>query len=220
MNVRVLRGDDLGQAVAAVEPVGLSGRDVAELTGLLHGMLADDSINDREALFLSTWLRNRPSALTGWPGADLFALCERMLNCPADGAEVGAELRELIGRIIGGRVVETGACGGVVTQVVFDDLKTLPTPGATICLTGTFVGVSRRELEERLSGLGYRIAKNSLGSSVEMLVVGAAASKDWVSSSYGRKIEAALSRRKKPGKPMIVAEKQLLSLLSAVRDQL
>jgi hypothetical protein len=182
-------------------------------------MLADDSINEREALFLSTWLRNRPSALTGWPGAELFSLCERMLDCPLDGAEVRAELRDLIGRIIGGSVVETGACGGVVTQVVFDDLETLPAPGATVCLTGTFVGVSRRELEERLAWLGYRIAKNSLSASVEMLVVGAAASKDWVSSSYGRKIEAALSRRKKQGKPMIVAEKQLLPLLAAVPDQ-
>jgi hypothetical protein len=182
-------------------------------------LLADDSINEREALFLSTWLRNRPSALTGWPGADLFTLCERMLNCPADDAEVGADLRELTGRIVGGRLVETGACGGAVTQVVFDDLKTLPTPGATVCLTGTFVGLSRRALEERLAVLGYRIAKNSLGSSVEMLVVGAASSKDWVSSAYGRKIEAALSRRKKQGKPMIVSEKQLIPLLSSVRDQ-
>jgi hypothetical protein len=54
--------------------------DIHELVGLCKGVLADGTINLKEAEFIQNWLLERDDVLQIWPADELHALLGRVLQ--------------------------------------------------------------------------------------------------------------------------------------------
>ena len=75
--------------------------DIHELVGLCKGVLADGTINLKEAEFIRNWLLERGDVLQLWPADELHALLARVLQ---DGVLTEAEgdaLTDLLEEITG-----------------------------------------------------------------------------------------------------------------------
>jgi len=112
----------------------------------------------------------------------------------------------MLGDLIGGGFHETGAAGGTSTQFPVDEIAEIDFAGATFCFTGKFIFGQRSACEEVVIALGAVASKN-VTKKVNYLVIGELASRDWVASSHGRKIEKALYFKEKGVPVMILSEK-------------
>lgn len=78
-------------------------------------------------------------------------------------------------------------------------------PGRRFCLTGKFLFGTRKQCEAAVLQLGGE-TQSTPTSSTSFLVIGAIGSRDWVHSTHGRKIEAAVRLRDNGGFLGIVSE--------------
>ncbi|NTW43625.1 MAG: hypothetical protein HGB14_04130 [Anaerolineaceae bacterium] len=97
------------------------------------------------------------------------------------------------------------------TTVPLDYGAVIEFPDRIFCLTGQFLHGSRKECQELIVARGGEVI-NRMNRFVHYLVVGTMSSKDWMYSSYGRKIEVAVKNRDEKGYAIrIVSEEMWLS---------
>ena len=84
--------------------------------------------------------------------------------------------------------------------------------GTAFALTGTFVLGTRNDVERMIRSLGGTIKANVTGQT-DVLVCGHLASRDWIHSSHGRKIEAAIRLKQEGHTLYIVSERTLKTAL-------
>lgn len=165
---------------------------INELTGIIRGLIADSALNEHEALFLDTWLRNHESTWDAWPANIIRRTIQQVM---ADGKITQPELAHLLDvltRAIGGTMEETGgAPEGIATTLPAEDLDSLTWPGTTFCLTGEFIYGTRRYCAEAIEQRGG-VLLNSVTKKLDVLVIGTNSSPAWINSSHGRKIEKAV----------------------------
>lgn len=169
-------------------------RDISELLGLAKGLLADGQLSIEETGLLADWIRAHPDATGTWPGS---ALASRLTQIYADGTvteEERDDLRELLSGLVGGKL---GILAGLepTTSLPLDS----PPPQVlfqekTFVLTGKFV-MGPRAACERLTALAGGQCETSVTKRTSYLVIGTFASRDWIHSTYGRKIEKAMEYR-------------------------
>lgn len=75
--------------------------DIPELIGLCRGVMADGTINLKEAEFILRWLKERRGVLETWPADELYALLCKVLEDNALSKEEEAALGELLEEVIG-----------------------------------------------------------------------------------------------------------------------
>lgn len=178
-------------------------RAVHEMLGLIKGVLVDGVVSDAEVLAFRDWFAANPDALTVWPGYRLSARIRAIL---ADGRVDDAEredLRLLFQATAGVQLVEEANAS---TTLAFDD----PSPvlnfeGSTYLFTGRLVYGTRSHCEQAVRSRGASVVSR-LNSDVNVLVVGCIGSRDWIHSSFGRKIEAAVKLRRSGSGIVIVPE--------------
>lgn len=193
------------------------------LLGMCRGMVADRELNEREVLYLDSWLRENVDLTRGWPGDVLADQLSRVLADGATDADELASLTQTIDDVIGHA---DGATGGASTalcdrilpsQVVF--------PGRSFLFTGTVIGASRKKLKELVTTLGGVAAPDSVlffadvrGDlpQLDYLIVGGVAARDWSHSSFGTKIQYA-ARARELGAPLRILNEETFWL--AVRQQ-
>jgi NAD-dependent DNA ligase len=184
----------------------LDSRVASELLGVAKGVVFDRVVNLAEMEALSRWLDAHPEAHSAFPGREIAA---RLLRIYADGvvaAEEQAELRAYLEALTGSPTNGTGAAADRSTAAPLDR----PPPAVIFAdrkfvLTGGFAFGTRGDCEGFIRSLGGVIQSN-VSDATDYLVVGALGSDAWITSSYGRKIEAA-AERKSAGLPIaIVAE--------------
>jgi len=187
-------------------------RQVDEIIGLCKGVLCDGAVNQSEAEFLLTWLENNRHAADQWPASVLYPRIQAMLE---DGVLDDEEEQELLGLLM----EITGKPGINVkgetasTTLPFDD----PAPrvnfsGETFCLTGKFACGPRREVEMAVMERGGLCKKNPCKNTA-FLVVGEIGSRDWIHSSFGRKIEKAIQLRDGGASVAIISEERFFNYL-------
>ena len=81
--------------------------------------------------------------------------------------------------------------------------------GSTFCLTGDFVSGDRDSVHTMLKYLGANTSPN-VSKQVNYLVIGTLASKNWLYTSHGRKIEKALLLKRENVDITIISERTLL----------
>src|SRR5690606_20128514 len=81
--------------------------------------------------------------------------------------------------------------------------------GLSMCLTGNFVSGRRKAVQLRLQSMGATI-KTSVSSKLDVLVIGALVSPDWLYSSHGLKIQDALRWKSQGRSLLLIAEEDLL----------
>jgi NAD-dependent DNA ligase len=180
-------------------------RDIAEFLGLAKGLLADGIVTAHEAEVVAQWIAAHPDAAEQWPINVLTARVDRIFQDGRVDDDERAELAEILSEIVGGR-------GGVIAGE--DAATSLPLdapppalvwPGAVFVFTGKFAFGSRAECQRHvaLRGASCEVA---VTRRTTHLVIGTFGSRDWVQTSFGRKIEKAVESRATTGKPIIVGE--------------
>ena len=182
---------------------------VNELIGFLTGVASDGVLNDDEVGALSTWLDSNESIKNSWPAS---VIVDRLANILDDGIMGDEERDDLL--ITVNQVTGTESDAGEVTieastEVWEDKIDSIQIARSTFCLSGDFVSGDRNAVDTMLRCLGAEISPN-VNKTVDYLVIGTLASKDWLYTSHGRKIEKALLLKREGHKITIITERTLL----------
>jgi hypothetical protein len=180
-------------------------RDLSEFLGLAKGVLADGVVTDVEARHTADWMASHPDAAEQWP---LPAVIQRLQRIFADGRvdeEERRDLAELLRAIVGGTAgVIVGA--DAPTELPLD----APPPvfawsGAVFVFTGKFAYGTRANCEREVISRGG-ICHDRITKKTNYLVIGTFGSRDWMHTSFGRKIQKAVTYRSKGQQLFIVSE--------------
>ena len=169
-------------------------RDVCELLGLAKGLLADGVVTETEAALLGDWVNVHQDASDVWP---ISALYRRLDRAFADGVIDEAErldLAELLESPVPGTAgVIAGA--DAATELPLD--RPAPTTvwrASVFVFTAKFAFGPRKDGERQVRNLGGE-CEPGVTQRTNYLVVGTFGSRDWAHTSFGRKIEKAVSYR-------------------------
>jgi NAD-dependent DNA ligase len=191
-------------------------RAADELVGVCRGMLSDGVISAQEAQFLKDWIdRNAIHA-----GAFPFDIVYRQLQSAlADGVFDEDEERDLLStlaNLVGGehRAGQPGSPSLASALPLCHPAPTIQFPGSVFVVTGTFAFGSRRQVVDALE-TRQASAASTVSKKVNFLVIGEIGSQAWRHSSYGRKIEAAVSLREQGVPLRIVSEPHWRDALTA-----
>lgn len=185
----------------------ISDRTVDELVGICKAFGADGQVSQDEALFLEAWLKANAAYATRWP-ADV--LCTRLQAALADrslSSEEGKELLATLHEIAGaGATSPAAAVENLSSTLPFDKpAPAIAFAGRSFCFTGKFAFGPRKLCEAEVLKRGGALAKD-IEPGLGYLVVGLLGSRDWIHTSFGRKIEAAVAFRAAGQKLVIVGE--------------
>jgi NAD-dependent DNA ligase len=187
-------------------------RLVAEMLGLVKGMICDGVLTDGEAVALHQWLRSHPDVTVGYPG-NLIA--ERLQAAFADGILEEHERTELLDlmRSLAGETDDQSGLLNRATRLPCDNPPpTVFFDGREFCLTGIFAYGARKACEAEITARGGRCAKSPT-QHTHYLVIGLEASAAWVQGDHGTKIEHAV-KLKSNGHPIsILAEEHWIEAL-------
>lgn len=182
-------------------------RAADELVGVCRGMLSDGAISSQEAQFLKEWIdRNAIHA-----GVFPFDIVYRQLQSAlADGVLDEDEERDLLSTLVNlvGGEHRGGLPGSPSLASALPLCQPPPTiafPGSVFVVTGTFAYGTRRQVVDALEAR-QASAASAVSKKVNFLVIGEVGSQAWKHSSYGRKIEAAVSLRESGVPLRIVSE--------------
>lgn len=169
---------------------------IDQLSGICSGILADGQVNDAEAKFFGDWVQKYAPLEPVWPFTDILQRVERIF---ADGKCDDDEREELKG-------VMQSLCG------LRDDARPAETYSSTLPLdtpqppevdfsnrhfviTGRFAFGTRAKVTEVIETHGGIPSVGSPNRESNYLVIGVFASRDWINTNYGRKIERAVELR-------------------------
>jgi hypothetical protein len=182
------------------------------LLGFLQGISADSNIVEQEVHALRALLLKHRDLLASWPGSLLF---NRLNDILADGEiteDEREDLLELVKQISGQRFTESGLAAGMATEF-FADGNVMSLRGKTVCFTGKFLSDTRHNLEQQAKLLGASPVKG-VTTHLDVLIVGSLASRDWMFTSHGRKIEAVIKAKEKGQVIQIINEEDWVRVAS------
>lgn len=176
------------------------------LYGIILGMTSDGVITDQEIYFLSLWLNDNQEFTRSFP---LNAVKHRVSAILEDGKiteEERVDFYQMLSQIVGGTIEDTGAAAGNSTQYGVDEPDSIQFENASFCFTGAFVTGTRNTCEQLVIAKGATTIA-SVNKSLNYLVIGSLASRDWIGSSHGRKIEKAM-HYKETGSPILIIHEE------------
>jgi hypothetical protein len=187
-------------------------RDISEMLGLVKGVLGDGAVTTSEAELLRDWIESHPDARSTWP---INRIHERLELIFEDGrVDEGEriELADLLQSIVGGQA------GIIVGSDAASELPVdKPTPamrwnGSIFVFTGKFAYGPRKACEGEVVRLGGRCS-STITKSTGYVIIGTFGSRDWIHTSFGRKIEKAVKYRDSGCDLSIVSEDQWAAAL-------
>ena len=182
-------------------------RSCESLLGICSGMLADGHLANEEIHFLDTWLADNDDIANTWPGE---VIVKRVRDVLADGIITEDEreyLKSTLSELIGGSIQETGATSGTATRLPIDEVDAVQIDGSSFCFTGSFLYGTRNSCHKAIEERGGK-ASGSVTMSLNYLVIGSLASREWAHTSHGRKIEKAMGYKNKGRQILIISEEQ------------
>ena len=185
---------------------------IAELSGFLTGVASDGVLNDKEIEALSHWLDANAIIRDVWPAS---VIVDRLLNILEDGLITDEERQDLLETIrrVTGADKELADIGFEESTEVWEDIiDSLEFENTCFCLTGDFVIGARSGVDELLRFRASQTSPN-VNANVDYLVIGTLASRDWLYTSHGRKIEKALLLKREGNPIKIITERSLLKFL-------
>lgn len=194
-------------AIQASSQLRIDTRAMQTLLGICTGIAADNQINDKEIIFLKTWLLEHSAAAEYWPGS---AIAKRIDDILADGIitlEERTDLLKLLRDITGNHFSETGAAAPEIPALPIDEDPSIFFHNMLFCLTGRFFYGSRPACERVILNLGG-MAVDNVSKKLDYLVIGALIEPSWVHTTFGRKIESAVKHKESGSEITIVSEQQ------------
>ncbi|MDQ2192192.1 MULTISPECIES: NAD-dependent DNA ligase [unclassified Vibrio] len=185
---------------------------INQLLGFLQGLTADDTLNDKEILALKRLIESNDDVISSWPGDVIH---ERLIQVLEDGIIDDQEKQELLvmfKSICGQQFTDSGCAECFATDYFSDDIELESVNGLRVCFTGKFFSGNRKHIESQAKTNGVLVC-SGVNRDLDILVIGSMASRDWIHTSHGRKIESVINNRRTGFKTHIVTEKAWLSLI-------
>jgi NAD-dependent DNA ligase len=197
--------DGHGQPVIRYGAKRIQDRDMDELIGICRGIIADEVVVEQEARFLLRWLNKRRESIDTWHGQLLYDRVKEYLSDGVWSADEQKNFSQLVKKFVGvdGRdPVEAGrSCQLPVDnpqpEIIFQE--------KVFVATGKFATGLRPKVEAMIKARGGEV-KSGVSKKINYLVIGDFSSKDWIHTSYGRKIERAAELREQGAPISIVNE--------------
>lgn len=160
------------------------------LSGIIQGLIADNAIKDEEIHSLHKWLKQ--NSLEGWPASAIKARIENILEDGIISNEERADFIELLSRCGANQLTETGSAEITTITLGTTEPESITFENYSFCLTGKFVSGNRKICERLILERGGLVAPD-ITQKTHYLVLGTFPTRDWITSSYGQKIERALA---------------------------
>jgi hypothetical protein len=204
--------DPDGQPPMAINAEFRHDRSVSEMLGLLKGILADGIVTPREVMHLANWILANVEADAGWP-LDVLAFRVSMALEKDPDERTCEELAVFFRQLVHPGTEAPGRNPSTALPLTHP-LPALEFAGRCYVFTGKFDFGSRRSCEEQVTLRGG-VCKEAVGRTTDVLVIGNLGSRDWMQTSFGRKIEMAVQQQRN-GRPVaIVSEQHWIACLRA-----
>lgn len=195
----------------------VNARQVDELIGILKGVAADGIIMFEEVNFLIKWMHANPLTPNQFPANVIYP---RLIAAISDGkidVEEEREILDLLLKATGNNTAQNTNQSSNSSQLPLCN----PPPVVTIkdrmfCFTGKFYAGKRTWCEQQIIDNGGLVSKKSITKDLDYLVIGEIGTPDWLHSTHGLKIEAAIDYRNKHQKIAIISEAHWLTQMDAL----
>ena len=193
--------------------------DIQQLHGLLHGIMSDNVINERELRYLKSWLEGNSHLQTIYPYDEVYSL---VFNVLQDG-KIDLD-EEMMLKALFVDFIDTKASYNI-NKSEYDELKktlninglcaiapSIELTNRAFCFTGESSRMKRSELAniiEENGGIFHKDVKKD----TNFLIVGDNGNPCWAFSCYGRKVEKAMNLRKQGKNILIVHEVDFWNVL-------
>ncbi len=149
-------------------------------------------MNQQEVEYLHAWVKANSQTLVLRPFYELVMRLDRVMADGVVDEEEAEGLKAFIGRLTGEST--QGHLKGV--RKTGASVLTSPAPDITFfckrfCVTGKFMYGTRRQVTNAIVERGGMVLTN-VTNLLDYLVIGDLASRDWMSTTHGRKIERAV----------------------------
>lgn len=188
-------------------------REVDELIGLCKGIVADGLVNIDEARFLQGWLESNQESRAVWPCTVLYPRIRAMLKDGTLQDDEERDLLRLLVQVAGGNPQSLDAHSLTSTLPLNHPAPNVLIPTKSFCFTGKFLYGSRTRCAEAILNRDGTVMEG-ITKDLDYLVIGVIGSRDWLHSTYGRKIEKAVNYRDSGVPIAIVAEEQFVQALT------
>lgn len=207
---RNARRDDDGQPLAPVNRERNATKAVADLYGLCRGLLADGELTDKEVEALANWLTRHSEMIPHWP---INVIAQRVAVILDDG-EVSPEEASELQEFLLGAVGDPNEAAKSTSIPLDDSPPAIEFSGRSFCFTGKFQRGKRKDCQTETAAIGG-VVQGDVTRTLDYLVIGTLASRDWVQSSHGRKIEAAVKHKVDGRSIQIISERHWAKCLDA-----
>lgn len=184
-------------------------KNVDECIGICKGILSDNELNNDEKEFLINWIEKHKLNQKNEIIKILFNELKNEKNSLDN-------IKDVLIKFTGGILTPHNEIKSMTTSLPIEKIiESIEFKDKTFCLTGNFSSAygNRKAIEDIIKDKGGMI-KNTVPQSLNYLVIGEFGNTDWIHSSYGRKIEKAISNQKNSYcNTKIISESQLLPFL-------
>ena len=183
---------------------------LAEMVGVVRGVIADGSVSADEANRLARWTRDNPDVAQRWPANVLARRLERIVR---DGRVDARERRHLKAILAQFAENPLGMNFPLATDLPLDH----PEPevvfeGSTFVFAGDMAYGPHRACEREVVELGGT-CERSVTRRTDYLVIGALAARDWSQEGFGARVSEAVQLRTRGASIAIVSEEHWVAAL-------
>ena len=182
------------------------------LSGLVHGIMADGELSNREVAALSSWVNANDFLAGTYPFDEIHGMLCAILS---DG-KISENERNQLMALFSNFLDFTSSFN--LTRANFNELRekySIPGicaacpdvsfEGKLFCFTGESLRAKRAEIADIIASLGGTL-RSSVSAKTDYLIVGNSGNPCWAYACYGRKIEEAVNLRRAGAKVVIVNE--------------
>lgn len=187
-------------------------RLIDELIGICRGVIADDHVDEREAIFLGQWIENHREIADRWPVNILYSRIVEMLKDGVLNTEEQGQLLETL-RDLTGESTLYQEPNRSTSLPLNKPAPAVQFADKNFVLTGRFVYGSKLDCEETILELGGHVM-DAPGQDTDYLVIGEMGSPEWVHTTFGRAIERSVELREGGAKLAIISEEHWVDALA------
>lgn len=183
---------------------------LAEMVGVVRGVVADGVVSVDEANRLARWTRDNPDVAQRWPANILAKRLDRILR---DGRVNARERRHLLAILAQFAENQVGMNFPLATDLPVDH----PEPavvfeGSTFVFAGDMAYGPHRACEREVVELGGA-CERSVTRRTDYLVIGTLAATDWSQDGFGAQVSEAVQLRSRGASIAIVSEEHWVAAL-------